>query len=85
MFRDAEHGARGGVDDLRHARVPAGVEQDARAVDVDRAQQDLVARQRYLGHVVEDDVDAIDGGPHRARVANVAVDVLDRHDRRRTG
>ena len=55
----------------------AGVEQDAGAVDVDRAQQVGVAGQRHLGDVVVHDVDAVDGGPHGGGVADVGGDDLD--------
>ena len=64
---------------LRDTGVAARLEQDARAVDVDRAQQLVVAGERHLGDVVEHDVDAVDGCPHGGRVADVGGD----HARRR--
>ena len=81
---DAEHGARRRVHDLgrrRRRRRRRGA--IARAVDVDRAQQPRVAGQRHLGDVVEHDVDAVDGGAHRSRVADVGGDDLDALRRRR--
>ena len=64
------------MDDLAHVGCCAGVEEDLGAVDVHRAQQAAVPRQRDLGDVVEHDVGARDGPPHRSRVADVALDHL---------
>ena len=62
------------MDDLAHIGGGAGVEEGPCAVDVDRAQQVAVPRQRNLGHVVEHDVGALDGPPYRGRVPDVALD-----------
>ena len=72
-----EHGAGGGVHDLRHADVPAGGEHVLGALDVDRAQQERVLDERDLGDVVEHRVRAVDCSPHDGEITDVALDDLD--------
>ena len=65
------------MDDLGDAGVGAGLDQTLGAVDVDRAQQVVILGQRHLGHVVEHPVGAVDRGPHRGAVTDVAALHLD--------
>ena len=69
----AEHGAGRRVHHLAHTRSRARRQQQRGAVDVDRAQQLLVLGQRNLRHVVEHDVDAMNGVGYYAGVADVAL------------
>ncbi len=75
--RYAEHRARRRVHELADTRLHRFLQQQVGAVDVDRTQQRFVLRQRYLGDVVEHDVDAGHRASHDMAIPNVADDQLD--------
>ena len=54
-----------------------GLQQQPRAVDVDRAQKLGVLGERDLGNVVVNDVATFDGSCHGVGVADVALHELD--------
>ncbi len=68
---DAEHRARRRSHHLGHAGVACGHQHVGGPTDVDRVEQRPVLGQGHLGDVVQHDVDALAGGPHRAPVAHV--------------
>ncbi len=69
--------ARRHQDQLAHAGGQGGGEHVVRAGHVDRPELLAVLRERHLGDVVVDDVDALHGAAHDVRVAHVAADNLD--------
>src|SRR5439155_1721405 len=78
VLRDPERADGGGVDHAAHARRACGLEDGARATDVDAVELLRVGRpEAVVGRDVEDDVDALHRALHGGWIQQVSVADLD--------
>src|SRR5207247_13454 len=78
VLRDPERADGGGVDHAAHARRACGLEDGARATDVDAVELLRVGRpEAVVGRDVEDDVDALHRALHGGWIQQVSLADLD--------